>query len=149
MITKKDDLQPVPSALAGLDEQGLVHKGVYGFRKGRGSNTAMLEVWKFVLRRTGKGEMVALDFLEVYDGFCFLVHVNIIRKMEVQFGMDQDFFEWLASNFEGWEQYMVVEAARSRTRKTHREAPQVGGLSPILWRSATNDIYQRHDLSRE
>lgn len=41
------------------EEHGLVHKRVYGFRKGRGTNTAMLEVWEFVLRRTEKGEMVA------------------------------------------------------------------------------------------
>ena len=33
MITKKDDLKPVPSALAGLDEQGLVHKGVHNSEK--------------------------------------------------------------------------------------------------------------------
>ena len=36
------------------EEHGLVHKRAYGFRKGRGTNTAMLEVWEFVLRRTEK-----------------------------------------------------------------------------------------------
>ena len=34
------------------EEQGLVHQGVHGFRKGRGCNIAMLEVWEYVLRRT-------------------------------------------------------------------------------------------------
>ena len=45
------------------EEQGLVHQGVHGFRKGRGTGTAMLEVWEFVLKRTAKEEMVALNFL--------------------------------------------------------------------------------------
>lgn len=60
--------------------------------------------------------------------------------MEVQFGLDQDSLDWLASYIGDWEQYVVVEAARSRARKTTRGAPQGGGLSPVLWRSATNDI---------
>ena len=45
------------------EDNGLIHQGVHGFRKGRGTNTAMLEVWEFVLRRTELGELVALDFL--------------------------------------------------------------------------------------
>ena len=100
----------------------------------------MLEVWEFVLRRTGKGEMVALDFLDVSDGFGSLVHVNILRKMEVQFGMSNKAMEWLDSYLEGWLQYTVVEAANSTPRKLKNGVPQGGGLSPILWRSATNDL---------
>ena len=34
--------------------------------------------------------MVALDFLDVSDGFGSLVNINVLRKMEVQFRMDQD-----------------------------------------------------------
>ena len=100
----------------------------------------MLEVWEYVLRRTELGELVALDFLDVSAGFDTLVHLCILRKMEVQFGMDQAALEWLSSYLEGWTQYVVVEASRSRKRKMTRGAPQGGGLSPILWRSSTNDI---------
>ena len=122
------------------EENGLVHQGVHGFRKGRGTNTAILEVWEYVIQRTQNGEMVALDFLDVSDGFGSLIHCNILRKMEVQYGMDQASLQWLASYLKDWKQYVVVEAARSRTRKTTRGAPQGGGLSPILWRCTTNDI---------
>ena len=122
------------------EEQGLVHQGVHGFRKGRGCSTAMLEVWEFVLRRTEMGELVALNFLDVSAGFDTLVHLYILRKMEIQFGMDQASLAWLSSYLEGWTQYVVVEASRSRKRKMTRGAPQGGGLSPILWRSTTNDI---------
>ena len=57
----------------------------------------MLEVWEFVLKRTAKKEMVALNFLVVSDGFGSLVHINILRIIEVQFGMDQNSLVWLAS----------------------------------------------------
>ena len=56
------------------EEQGLVHQGVHGFRKGRGCNTAILEVWEYVLRKTEKGELVALDVLDVSAGFDTLVY---------------------------------------------------------------------------
>ena len=54
--------------------------------------------------------------------------------------MDQDSLEWLSSYLEGWTQYVVVESSKSRSRKMIRGAPQGVGLSPILWRSSTNDI---------
>ena len=84
------------------EEQGLVHQGVHGFGKGRGTNTAMLEVWEYVLRKTKKGELVALDVLDVSAGFDTLVHLYILRKMEVQYGMKQNSLEWLSSYLEGW-----------------------------------------------
>jgi hypothetical protein len=119
---------------------GLIHKGVHGFRKSRGTNTAMMEVWEFVIRRTENGELVALDFLDMSAGFDTLIHLYILRKMENQFGMDEDSLEWLASYLKGWIQYTVVEASNSTPRKNSKGAPQGGGLSPILWRSSTNDI---------
>ena len=55
--------------------------------------------------------------------------------------MEQDSVEWLSSYLEGWLQYVVVEARNSSTRAMKpKGAPQGGGLSPILWRSCTNDI---------
>ena len=122
------------------EKNKLIHKGVHGFRKSRGTNTAMMEVWEFVTRRTEKGELVALDFLDMSAGFDTLIHLYILRKMEIQFGMDEDSLEWLSSYLKGWTQYTVVEASDSAPRKTSKGAPQGGGLSPILWRSATNDI---------
>ena len=122
------------------EDNNLVHQGVHGYRKGRGTNTAMLEVWEFVLKRTEQGELVALDFPNCSAEFDTIVHLYILRKMQTQFGMDQGSLEWLSSYLQGWTQYVVVEASRSSDRNMIRGAPQGGGLSPILWRSATNDI---------
>ena len=122
------------------EAHNLVHPGVHGYRKSRGTNTAMLEVWEYVMARTEKGDLVALDFLDCSAGFDTMVHLYILRKMEVLYGMDQDSQKWLASYLDGWVQYTVVEASNSTPRKMRNGVPQGGGLSPILWRSATNDI---------
>ena len=101
----------------------------------------MLEVWEYVLKKTEKRDLVALDFLNVSTGFDTLVHLYLLRKMEVQYGMEEESLEWLDSYLEGWLQYTVVEATCSSTRRMKpKGAPQGGGLSPILWRSCTNDI---------
>ena len=64
--------------------------------------------------------------------------------------------EWLESYLEGWIQYTVVEASNSTPRRMKNGVPQGGGLSPILWRSATNDLpeaglqkLRRRGLERE
>ena len=122
------------------EEHGLVHKEVHGFRRGRGTNTAMLEVWEYVLNKTDKGELVALDFLDISAGFDTMVHLYLLRQLEVQFGVAEESLAWLASYLEGWLQYTVVESSSSAPRKMSKGAPQGGGLSPILWRSNTNNI---------
>ena len=122
------------------EDHGLLHKGVHGFRRGRGTNTAMLETWEYTLEKTQKGELVALDFLDISDGFGSMVHLCLLRKMEVQFGMGEESLEWLASYLEGWLQYVVVGASSSSVRRLTKGAPQGGGLSPNLFRSSTNDI---------
>ena len=100
----------------------------------------MLEVWEYVLNRTEKGDLVALDFLDISAGFDTMVHLYLLRKLEVQFGVAEELLAWLASYLEGWLQYTVVEDSSSAPRKMTKGAPQGGGLSPILWRSNTNDI---------
>ena len=118
----------------------LVHPGVHGYRKTRGTHTAMMEVWEYVIQKTEKGDLVALDFLDCSAGFDSMVHLCILRKMEVQFGMSNDSLEWLESYLDGWLQYTVVEASNSTPRRMKNGVPQGGGLSPILWRSSTNDL---------
>ena len=122
------------------ENNSLVHKGVHGFRRGRRTNTAMLETWEFVLAKTEKGELVAIDLLDISAGFDTLVHIYLLRKMEVEIGMGEESLEWLASYLEGWLQYVVVEASSSSTRKINKGAPQGGGQSPILWRSYMNVV---------
>ena len=69
-----------------------------------------------------------------------MVHLYILNKMEVQFGLSRESLEWLQSYLEGWVQYTVVEASNSTPRRMKNGVLQGGGLSPIIWRSATNDL---------
>ena len=118
----------------------LLHRGVHGFRRGRGTHTAMLETWEYVLAKTEKGNLVAIDLLDTSAAFDTLVHLYLLRKMELEVGMGEDSIKWLASYLGDWLQYVVVGARSSSVRKTTRGAPQGGGFSPNLFRGYTNAI---------
>ena len=79
------------------ENNGLLHRGVHGFRKGRGTQTAMLETWEYVLAKTKKGNLVAIDLLDTSAAFDTLVNPYTLRKMEVEVGMGEDTLEWLGS----------------------------------------------------
>ena len=91
----------------------------------------MMEVWEYVMKKTEKGDLMALDFLDYSAGFDSMVHLYIIRKMEIHFGMSSESVEWLKSYLEGWIQYTVVEALNSTPRRMKNGVPQGGDLSPI------------------
>ena len=83
---------------------------------------------------------MAIDLLDTSAAFDTLVHLYLLRKMEVEVGMGEDSLEWLESYLKDWLQYVVVGVKPSTVRKTTRGAPQGGGFSPNLFRSYTNTV---------
>ena len=63
------------------EKHSLLHRGVHGFRRGRGTHTAMLETWDYVLAKTEKGNLVAIDLLNTSTAFDTLVHLCLLRKI--------------------------------------------------------------------
>ena len=105
------------------EAHGLLHQGVHGFRKGRGTNTCMLETWEYVLHKTEQGNLVAIDLLDTSAAFDTLIHHYLMRKMEVEVGMSEESIEWLASYLKDWIEYVVVGASSSSTRLKTKGAP--------------------------
>ena len=77
--------------------------------------------------------------LDVSDGFGSVPHTNLLRKLET-YGYGNDALQWFASYLSNREQYVVVEAADSRTFATDRGIPQGGPLCLSLFREYTNDL---------
>ena len=79
------------SAIARIDDHQekdrLLHRGVNGFRKGRGTHMAMLKTWEYVLAKTERGHLVAIDLLDTSAAFDTLVHLYLLGKMKVETGM--------------------------------------------------------------
>lgn len=121
------------------ETQGILHRNVHGYRKGRGTDTALLEVWESVLEDIDRKNIVAMCLLDISDGFGSVPHTNLLRKLET-YGYENAALEWFASYLGDKEQYVVVEATDSRTFATDRGIPQGGPLCPSLFREYTNDL---------
>ena len=121
------------------ESKGILHRNVHGYRKGRGTDTALLEVWESVMEDIDAKKMVAMCLLDVSDGFGSVPHTNLLRKLET-YGYDNAALDWFASYLEDRDQYVVVETTDSRTFETDRGIPQGGPLCPSMFREYTNDL---------
>ena len=120
-------------------ERSILHNSVHGFRSGHGTDTALVEVWEFVLGEVEKGNIVALCLLDVSAGFDSVPHINLLRKLEM-YGYSDKALKWLASYLDGRKQFVVVEEIDSRVYSLDRGIPQGGPLCPDMWREYVNDL---------
>ena len=120
-------------------ERNILHDSVHGFRTGHGTDTALAEVWEYVLGEVEKGRIVVLCVLDESAGFNSVPHVNLLRKLEM-YGYGDRTLEWLGSYLDGRKQRVVIEDVESRTYSLDREIPQGGPLCPDLWREYANDL---------
>ena len=121
------------------ENKGILHRNVHGYRKCRGTDTALLEVWETIMEDIEAKQIVAMCLLDVSDGFGSVPHTNLLRKLET-YGYENAALEWFASYLGDREQYVVVQASDSRTFSTDRGIPQGGPLCPSLFRDYTNDL---------
>ena len=120
-------------------ERSILHDSVHGFRAGHGTDTAIAEVWEYVLGEVEKGRIVVLCLLDVSAGFDSVPHINLLRKLEM-YGYGDKTLKWLASYLEDRKQMVVVEDMESRIYSLDRGIPQGGPLCPDLWREYVNDL---------
>ena len=120
-------------------ERSILHESVHGFRSGHGTDTALTEVWEYVLGEVEKGKIVVLCLLDVSAGFDSVPHINLLRKLEM-YGYGDRTLRWLASYLDNRTQYVVVEDTDSRIYSLDRGIPQGGPLCPDLWREYVNDL---------
>ena len=83
--------------------------------------------------QTEKGELVALGFLDISAGFDTMVHLYLLKKMEIEVGMVEESREWLSSYLDSWFQYVVVGASSSSRRKMTKGPNREEGCHHHYW----------------
>ena len=114
---------------------GINHRGIHGYRAGRGCATAILEFQEDLIFSVEEGSLLALALLDVSAGFDSVPAINLLRKLQIGFGYGPRTLRWLISYLTDRVTYIAVEASRSRSRKMGKGVPQGGPLCPALWRS--------------
>ena len=107
-------------------ERNILHDSVHGFRSGHGTDTALTEVWEYVLGEVEKGKIVTLCLLDVSAGFDSVPHINLLRKLEM-YGYGDRTLRWLASYVKDRKQFVGVEDKDRGIPQGGLSAPTYGG----------------------
>lgn len=127
-----------------LEDHNILPDMQSGFRKGRGTNTALLDVTDNILAAQDEGMgtiLVLLDFSRAFDS----IDISLLLAKLNYYGFDSSVVQWFNSYLSNRTQIVEIklengEALRSAAREVNRGVPQGSILGPLLFILYTADI---------
>lgn len=125
-----------------LNENDILSDKQYGFREGRNTNDAVVEVTEFGYEAMDSGKMAAIVFMDLSKAFDRVDHrvlVNILQKIGFE-GRSLDLFEsYLADRF----QRVKIDSVCSQGLKSGKfSTPQGTVISPMLYNIYVHEMYK-------
>lgn len=126
-----------------LEENNILPTHQSGFRKGRGTATALMDVVDNILAAQDQGEasiLVLLDFTRAFD----CIHVPLLLSKLSYYGFDEGAVSWFSSYLMDRSQF--VELARNNCKvqsdksRVNRGVPQGSILGPLLFILYSSDV---------
>lgn len=130
-----------------LEEHNILPDMQSGFRKSRGTNTALLDVTDNILAAQDEGMgtiLVLLDFSRAFDS----INTSLMLSKLNFYGFDSSVINWFHSYLSERSQYVQIqkdngEVLRSVEREVRRGVPQGSILGPLLFILYSADIINR------
>lgn len=127
-----------------LEDNNILPQAQSGFRKGRSTSTALLEVVDELLASQDKGMcsiLVLLDFSRAFDS----INLSLLLSKLAFYGFETNTLRWFHSYLYGRQQYVQLTAQdgtrmQSTLRSVPRGIPQGSILGPILFILYSADI---------
>lgn len=125
-------------------EKNIIPRLQSGFRKGHGTETALLHVTDELTEASDKGLssiIVLLDYSRAFD----CLRSDLLLAKLLHYGFSSDTCQWFRTFLTNREQMVVLnspngEIKSSKTRKLIRGVPQGSILSPLLFSIFTADL---------
>ena len=122
-----------------LEENGLLHERIHGYRKYHGCTSSIIEVYEEALDAQERQELCSLNLYDQSAAFDLLDHELLLRKMSI-LGFDEDALGWYKEFLSGRKQYVHLEGADSELADVGTGAPQGSTNGPIVWLIYTIDL---------
>ena len=122
-----------------LEQNNLIGTSQHGFRKGRSTQTNLIEFMEQTTEWMDAGksfEIVFIDFAKAFDVVC---HDSLVVKLRAK-GIDGDLLAWIADWLKGRKQRVVVEGEMSESADVVSGVVQGSSLGGTLFTIFIDDI---------
>ena len=122
-----------------MEKNMYICKNQHGFRKGKGTDTAVMELVRELFENINKDMISSVLFLDYSRAFNTVNHEILLRKMRM-YGLSEHVCKWFVNYFEDRVQYTKVGSVLSSGENIEHGVYQGSPLGPLLFIIYINDI---------
>ena len=116
-----------------MESNSLLHPSHHGFRAGRSTATALLELHDNWVEAFDRKEVTAVMLLDLSAAFDVVSHPILFNKLEA-YGFDSGSINWIKSYLTDRQQSVYVDGILSPPLKVNIGVPQGSILGPLFLR---------------